>query len=206
MPNSKSSLAANEKTYSSDYLMKVGIDAFTTNQAFSRVIELTADNFLLPYSCQAFGTLVPRAWHSSANAVAQLCQRMAQTLRTKGETPFVVNPLSHTIKQSTNLQSLQQFRWQLPSAYYRCLLLFHNPDRHRSLHWLLTLLPVPASPAKLYLLPYVVLLHMHRNDLLQYPNTCKQVTEYIGTNDCLSGNNSVVLYYSFSLNDGSCSH
>ena len=54
----------------------------------------------------------------------------------KGETPFVVNPLSHTIKQSTNLQSLQQFRWQLPSAYYRCLLLFHNPDRHRSLHWL----------------------------------------------------------------------
>ena len=74
MPNSKSSLAANEKTYSSDYLMKVGIDAFTTNQAFSRVIELTADNFLLPYSCQAFGTLVPRAWHSSANAVAQLCQ------------------------------------------------------------------------------------------------------------------------------------
>ena len=103
MPNSKSSLAANEKTYSSDYLMKVGIDAFTTNQAFSRVIELTADNFLLPYSCQAFGTLVPRAWHSSAKG-------MAQTLRTKGETPFVVNPLSHTIKQSTNLQSLQQFR------------------------------------------------------------------------------------------------
>ena len=50
MPNSKSSLAANEKTYSSDYLMKEGIDAFTTNQAFSRVIELTADNFLLPYS------------------------------------------------------------------------------------------------------------------------------------------------------------
>ncbi len=80
MPNSKSSLAANEKTYSSDYLMKVGIDAFTTNQAFSRVIELTADNFLLPYSCQAFGTLVPRAWHSSANAVAQLCQRLGTNL------------------------------------------------------------------------------------------------------------------------------
>lgn len=27
MPNSKSSLAANEKTYSSDYLMKVGVKA-----------------------------------------------------------------------------------------------------------------------------------------------------------------------------------
>ena len=36
-------LAANEKTYSGDYLMKVGINAFTTNQAFSRVIELTAE-------------------------------------------------------------------------------------------------------------------------------------------------------------------
>ena len=34
---------ANEKTYSGDYLMKVGINAFTTNQAFSRVIELTAE-------------------------------------------------------------------------------------------------------------------------------------------------------------------
>ena len=43
MPNSKSNLAANEKTYSGDYLMKVGINAFTTNQAFSRVIELTAE-------------------------------------------------------------------------------------------------------------------------------------------------------------------
>ena len=97
MPNSKSSLAANEKTYSSDYLMKVGIDAFTTNQAFSRVIELTADNFLLPYSCQAFGTLVPRAWHSSANAVAQLCQRHGTNIKNKrgntvrGESPFSYN-------------------------------------------------------------------------------------------------------------------
>ena len=43
MPNSKSNLAANENTYSGDYLMKVGINAFTTNQAFSRVIELTAE-------------------------------------------------------------------------------------------------------------------------------------------------------------------
>ncbi len=84
MPNSKSSLAANEKTYSSDYLMKVGIDAFTTNQAFSRVIELTADNFLLPYSCQAFGTLVPRAWHSSA-----IKNKRGNTVR--GESPFSYN-------------------------------------------------------------------------------------------------------------------
>ena len=43
MPNKKSSLSANEQTYSGDYLMKVGIHAFTTNQAFSRVIELTAE-------------------------------------------------------------------------------------------------------------------------------------------------------------------
>lgn len=97
MPNSKSSLAANEKTYSSEYLMKVGIDAFTTNQAFSRVIKLTADNFLLPYSCQAFGTLVPRAWHSSANAVAQLCQKHGTNIKNKrgntvrGESPFSYN-------------------------------------------------------------------------------------------------------------------
>ena len=43
MPNSKSGLDANEKTYSGDYLMKVGMNAFTTNQTFSRVIELTAE-------------------------------------------------------------------------------------------------------------------------------------------------------------------
>ena len=43
MPNQKSNLAANENTYSGDYLMKVGIDAFTTNQTFSRVIEITAE-------------------------------------------------------------------------------------------------------------------------------------------------------------------
>ena len=75
MPNSKSSLAANEKTYSSEYLMKVGIDAFTTNQAFSRVIELTADNFLLPYSCQAFGTNIKN--------------KRGNTVR--GESPFSYN-------------------------------------------------------------------------------------------------------------------
>lgn len=32
-----------ENTYSGDYLMKVGINAFTTNQAFSRVIEITTE-------------------------------------------------------------------------------------------------------------------------------------------------------------------
>ena len=43
MPNKNSNLAVNEKTYSGDYLMKVGINAFTTNQTHSRVIELTAE-------------------------------------------------------------------------------------------------------------------------------------------------------------------
>lgn len=43
MPNKNSNLVANEKTYSGDYLMKVGINAFTTNQTHSRVIELTAE-------------------------------------------------------------------------------------------------------------------------------------------------------------------
>lgn len=41
MPNSQSGLPANDKTYSGDYLMKVGIEAFTNNQTYSRVIELT---------------------------------------------------------------------------------------------------------------------------------------------------------------------
>lgn len=43
MPNSQSNLAANEETYSGNYLMKAGIDAFTSNQTFNRVIELTAE-------------------------------------------------------------------------------------------------------------------------------------------------------------------
>lgn len=43
MPNAKSGLKANEQTYSGDYLMKVGLNTFTTNQTFSRVIELTAE-------------------------------------------------------------------------------------------------------------------------------------------------------------------
>ena len=43
MPGKKSSLLQDGKVYSGDYLMKIGIIAFTTNQAFSRVIELTAE-------------------------------------------------------------------------------------------------------------------------------------------------------------------
>lgn len=42
MPGAKSSLSANGKVYSGDYLMKVGLNAFTTGQTNSRVIELTA--------------------------------------------------------------------------------------------------------------------------------------------------------------------
>ena len=42
MPGVKSTLPANGNVYSGDYLMKVGLDAFTTNQTFSRVIEITA--------------------------------------------------------------------------------------------------------------------------------------------------------------------
>ena len=43
MPNAKSNLGANGKVFSGDYLMKVGINAFTTGQTNSRVIELTAE-------------------------------------------------------------------------------------------------------------------------------------------------------------------
>ncbi|WP_455585887.1 alpha-galactosidase [Bacteroides sp.] len=43
MPGAKSTLAANGKTFSGDYLMKVGLDVFTANQTSSRVIELTAE-------------------------------------------------------------------------------------------------------------------------------------------------------------------
>lgn len=42
MPGTRSSLAANGKTFSGDYLMKVGLNIFTTAQTNSRVIELTA--------------------------------------------------------------------------------------------------------------------------------------------------------------------
>ena len=43
MPGVKSNFAQNGGIFTGDYLMKVGINAFTTNQAFSRVIELTAE-------------------------------------------------------------------------------------------------------------------------------------------------------------------
>lgn len=43
MPNVSSDLIFDNQIYSGDYLMKVGIDAFTTNRAFSRVIEITAE-------------------------------------------------------------------------------------------------------------------------------------------------------------------
>ena len=43
MPNAKSNLNANDKVLSGDYLMKVGINAFTNSQTNSRVIELTAE-------------------------------------------------------------------------------------------------------------------------------------------------------------------
>ena len=47
MPNKKSNLGANEKTYSGDYLMKIGINAFTTNQAFS--LSLIHISYTLEY-------------------------------------------------------------------------------------------------------------------------------------------------------------
>lgn len=43
MPGSESDLAEIGKVYSGDYLMKVGIDAFTATRMNSRVIELTAE-------------------------------------------------------------------------------------------------------------------------------------------------------------------
>lgn len=43
MPNQKSDLVENDKIYSGDYLMKIGIDAFTARRMHSRVIELTAE-------------------------------------------------------------------------------------------------------------------------------------------------------------------
>lgn len=42
MPNAKSSLSANGKTFTGDYLMKVGLDVFTTRHYNSRVVELKA--------------------------------------------------------------------------------------------------------------------------------------------------------------------
>jgi len=42
MPGKKSRLEANGKTFSGDYLMKVGLNVFTGGQAQSRVVELVA--------------------------------------------------------------------------------------------------------------------------------------------------------------------
>lgn len=42
MPGTVSKLNVNGKTYSGDYLMKVGLDVFTCNQTQSRVIEISA--------------------------------------------------------------------------------------------------------------------------------------------------------------------
>lgn len=41
IPGNQSSLESNGQVFSGDFLMKVGIDAFTTNPMNSRVIELT---------------------------------------------------------------------------------------------------------------------------------------------------------------------
>lgn len=43
MPGVKSTLSEDGKTYTGDYLMKVGIDAFTADKLSSRVIEITAN-------------------------------------------------------------------------------------------------------------------------------------------------------------------
>lgn len=43
MPGQKSNLSGNEKIFSGDYLMKIGLNAFTTSQTNSRVIELVAE-------------------------------------------------------------------------------------------------------------------------------------------------------------------
>lgn len=42
MPGSKSNLKSNEQIFSGDFLMKVGLDIFTTGSTRSRVIEITA--------------------------------------------------------------------------------------------------------------------------------------------------------------------
>ena len=42
MPNASSSLNGNDRIYSGDYLMTVGLDIFTGNKLNSRVIEITA--------------------------------------------------------------------------------------------------------------------------------------------------------------------
>lgn len=44
MPEAKSRLSSNGKTYSGDFLMKVGLNLFTTAKLSSRILELTAVN------------------------------------------------------------------------------------------------------------------------------------------------------------------
>ena len=43
MPNTASTLEANGKTFSGDYLMKVGLSVFSCNSTESHVVELTAE-------------------------------------------------------------------------------------------------------------------------------------------------------------------
>ena len=43
MPGRKSNLSCNDRTYSGDYLMKVGLNLFTTGKTQSRVVELIAE-------------------------------------------------------------------------------------------------------------------------------------------------------------------
>lgn len=43
MPGASPAAAFNDKVYSGDYLMKVGLDVFSTNKMHSRILELTAE-------------------------------------------------------------------------------------------------------------------------------------------------------------------
>ncbi|OHT05001.1 Alpha-galactosidase [Tritrichomonas foetus] len=42
MPNTQSTLVSNDKVYSGDFLMKIGIEVFSSNRMSSRVVEITA--------------------------------------------------------------------------------------------------------------------------------------------------------------------
>ena len=43
MPGQGSSLEGNDRVFSGDYLMKVGLNLFTGNKLYSRVVEITAE-------------------------------------------------------------------------------------------------------------------------------------------------------------------
>ncbi len=43
MPGTESKFAQNGKTYTGDYLMKVGLDVFTCNHNTSMVVEIVAE-------------------------------------------------------------------------------------------------------------------------------------------------------------------